>query len=135
MELTLTRTSRQAECTTGVLYLGKERMAHTLEPRWRDLGKEQKVAGQTAIPEGTYEICLEVSARFKRLMPYLMNVPGFTGILIHCGNTVADTEGCILVGKRSVNDRLSMSRSAFNKLFARLKEAWDRGENILIKVV
>ena len=91
MELTLTRTSRQAECTTGVLYLGKERMAHTLEPRWRDLGKEQKVAGQTAIPEGTYEICLEVSARFKRLMPYLMNVPGFTGILIHCGNTVADT--------------------------------------------
>ena len=135
MELTLTRTSRQAECTTGVLYLGKERIAHTLEPRWRDLGKEQKVAGQTAIPEGTYEICLEVSARFKRLMPYLMNVPGFTGILIHCGNTVADTEGCILVGKRSVNDRLSMSRSAFNKLFARLKEAWDRGENILIKVV
>lgn len=134
MELTLTRTSRQAECTTGVLYLGKERMAHTLEPRWRDLGKEQKVAGQTAIPEGTYEICLEVSARFKRLMPYLMNVPGFTGILIHCGNTVADTEGCILVGKRSVNDRLSMSRSAFNKLFARLKEAWDRGEPIILKV-
>ena len=134
MELTLTRTSRQAECTTGVLYLGKERMAHTLEPRWRDLGKEQKVAGQTAIPEGTYEICLEVSARFKRLMPYLMNVPGFTGILIHCGNTVADTEGCILVGKRSVNDRLSMSRSAFNRLFARLKEAWDRGEPIILKV-
>ena len=134
MELTLTRTSRQAECTTGVLYLGKERMAHTLEPRWRDLEKEQKVAGQTAIPEGTYEICLEVSARFKRLMPYLMNVPGFTGILIHCGNTVADTEGCILVGKRSVNDRLSMSRSAFNKLFARLKEAWDRGEPIILKV-
>ena len=109
-------------------------MAHTLEPRWRDLGKEQKVAGQTAIPEGTYEICLEVSARFKRLMPYLMNVPGFTGILIHCGNTVADTEGCILVGKRSVNDRLSMSRSAFNRLFARLKEAWDRGEPIILKV-
>ena len=134
MELTMTRTSRQAECTTGVLYLGKERMAHTLEPRWRDLGKEQKVAGQTAIPEGTYEICLEVSARFKRLMPYLMNVPGFTGILIHCGNTVADTEGCILVGKRSVNDRLSMSRSAFNRLFARLKEAWDRGEPIILKV-
>ena len=134
MELTLTRTSRQAECTTGVLYLGKERIAHTLEPRWRDLGKEQKVAGQTAILEGTYEICLEVSARFKRLMPYLMNVPGFTGILIHCGNTVADTEGCILVGKRSVNDRLSMSRSAFNKLFARLKEAWDRGEPIILKV-
>ena len=135
MELTLTRTSRQAECTTGVLYLGKERMAHTLEPRWRDLGKEQKVAGQTAIPEGTYEICLEVSARFKRLMPYLMNVPGFTGILIHCGNTVADTEGCILVGKRCTDNALKMSRSAFNKLFARLKEAWDRGENILIKVV
>lgn len=135
MKLTLTRTSRQEGFTTGVLYADKELIGYTLEPQWRDLRKEKKVNGQTAIPEGTYEIRLMFSPRFVRAMPYLLEVPGFTGIMIHCGNTIADTRGCILIGKRHTPDTLVQSRSAFNKLYARLAEAEQQGEPISITVI
>ncbi len=134
MELTLIRTSRQEKFTTGVLYAGKELMGYTLEPQWRDLRKEEKVMGQTAIPEGVYEIRLALSPRFMRLMPYLQNVPGFTDVMIHCGNTVEDTRGCVLIGKRSKWDTLVQSRSAFNKLYARLEAAEEAGEPVAITV-
>ena len=78
----------------------------TLEPRVIDLdmsGKfeddEVKVMKETAIPYGKYKITLRKSPRFKRILPYLHDVPHFEGILIHRGNTLEDTAGCILVGK------------------------------------
>ena len=132
--LTLTRTSRQEGFTTGALYEGDELLGHTLEPQWRDLKTEKKVDGKTAIPEGTYEIRLFMSPRFGRLMPYLMDVPGFTGILIHCGNTVTDTKGCILVGMRGVNGTLRMSRATFKKLYERLFAAYEHGEKIMLTI-
>lgn len=53
--------------------------------RWRidgrDLDKEGKVMHETAIPEGTYEVIVNVSVRFKRKLPLLLDVPYFTGIL------------------------------------------------------
>ena len=75
-----------------------------------------KVPGQTAIPAGRYSVCLTMSARFGRVLPLLVGVPGFSGIRIHTGNVIDDTEGCILVGRRRSGVRIAESRMAFRKL-------------------
>lgn len=134
MKLRLIRTSMQEEFTTGVLYAGDEMMAHTLEPKQRDLSAEPKVWGRTAIPPESYRVVLARSARFKRKMPYLMNVPHFSGVMIHCGNTVADTRGCILVGERAEQGKLKNSRATFGRLYTLLEKADEAGESITITI-
>ncbi len=108
--------------TIGTLYVDGVFECWTLEDRARE---GPKVYGKTAIPEGTYKVIITPSARFKRDLPLLMDVPGFTGVRIHPGNTAADTEGCILVGQeyKIGSDFIGKSRIAFDALFARLKEA------------
>jgi hypothetical protein len=55
----------------------------------------------------------------------LLNVPGFEGILIHCGTTAADSAGCILVGENKVKGKVINSTATFQKLYSRLLEATD----------
>lgn len=120
--LTLTRISRQEKCTIGILHEGGTILCYTLEPQWRDLEHEKKVMGRTAIPEGTYRIRMSPSKKFRRMMPYLMEVPNFTGVMIHPGNRVEDTEGCILVGERDKLNTLMYSRRTFERLYETLFE-------------
>jgi hypothetical protein len=70
----------------------------------------------------------------KGKLPRLVNVPGYQGILIHIGNTVKDTEGCILVGVRISGGVLRSSTDTFNALYARLAKAHLAGEKISIHV-
>ena len=97
----------------------------TIEPTWRKLkSKADKVAGQTAIPAGTYDVILQYSPKYGRIMPRLLNVPYFEGILIHSGNTAEDTRGCILVGRRlsgSMKGYIQMSRVTFAELLGKLE--------------
>ena len=95
MEITLKRVTFSPKFTIGRLEIGTTTI-WTLEDPVR---KGPKVYGQTAIPAGRYDVIWNVSNRFKRVMPLLLNVPGFEGIRIHTGNTVDHTEGCILLGQ------------------------------------
>ena len=107
--------------TVGKMYLDGQYECYTLEDVVR---KGAKVNGQTAIPIGTYNVIINHSNRFNRDLPLLENVPNFTGVRIHAGNTSAHTEGCILVGTTwSGKDFIGNSRVAFNKLFEKLKKA------------
>ena len=109
-------------------------MCDTLEDRVRPEG--EKVYGKTAIPEGTYEVKLTHSPRFKKILPEILNVPNFSGIRIHSLNKAEESEGCIGVGEWNGKDTnwISNSRIIFNKLFALLEEANNNKEKITITI-
>lgn len=93
-----------------------------------------KIAGRTAIPAGRYRVALTFSPRFRRLMPELRNVPGFTGIRIHSGNLPKDTEGCLLLGMSKGAGRVLQSVEACAKLQARIQAELARGEATWIEI-
>jgi len=134
MNLVLTRFDFQAKCTIGKLDVGPLH-CYTLEDVDRHLEDGgEKVYGQTAIPRGLYKVIVTFSNRFNRELPLLVDVPGYEGVRIHPGNTDADTEGCILVGRSYGNDFVGNSRGTFNALFDQLDAAYQRGEEITIEV-
>ena len=55
-------------------------------------------------------------------------------MLIHCGNTAKDTEGCILVGENKKVGLVMNSTQTFKRLYPLLKEADGRGELIYISI-
>lgn len=134
MELTLNGIFLGTVATIGELWVNNSHLCDTLEDRVRPEG--EKVYGQTAIPEGTYEVKLTYSPRFKKILPEILNVPNFSGIRIHTGNSSKDTEGCILVGTwdGKKEDWISDSKIAFNKLMSLLQEATDKKEPITITI-
>lgn len=99
----------------------------TLEPPRRNLlnggkwDKRLKVKGMTAIPEGRYLMRFTYSPKFGKRLFQLMDVPLFDGIRIHSGNSVKDTQGCILVGNNTKVGRLENSRAVLFKLEMMLK--------------
>lgn len=130
MKIDVVRRWFNEKATIGEMFLDGDilRQCYTLEDVIRDV----KVAGATAIPYGTYEVVINYSNRFKRLMPRLMNVPNYEGVLIHNGNTSDDTDGCILVGRSIVNGNfIGESRGAFNELYGKLVEAQKHGKMYL----
>lgn len=127
MELKLKRIWRK-KYTIGKLYIDGVYFCDTLEDRVIDLdmsGKfeddEVKVMKETAIPYGKYKITLRKSPRFKRILPYLHDVPHFEGVLIHRGNTLEDTAGCILVGENSKVGMVLNSKTYENRLVQMMK--------------
>jgi hypothetical protein len=129
MHLKVLRSAFTNRSTIGELYVDDAFECFTLE----DMARPVKVPGMTAIPEGVYVVSVSFSNRFRRLLPEIHNVPNYTGVRIHPGNTDTDTEGCILVGRAKAEDFIGNSRAAFDKLFARIQEA-ARREKIFIEV-
>lgn len=118
MKLELIRHALKADYTIGRLFIDGIYFCDTLEDTVRT---GPKVFGKTAIPQGTYKVQITYSNRFKELMPILVDVPGFSGIRIHPGNTAEDTHGCILVGKNTIKGRLTESRNTYYRLFNMLR--------------
>lgn len=125
-EPTLWPTPGQPGCTLGSLYVNGRWCCWTLEDELREQPGQPverwKVKGSTAIPSGTYEVQITRSARFKTDLPLLLDVPGFTGIRIHAGNTHKDTSGCLLVGlRRGELGFIGMSQVALRKVLDTLR--------------
>lgn len=119
MKLVLRRVAFRSTYTIGRLYINDIKFCDTIEDTVRKDGK--KVPGLTAIPAGTYEVKLSWSPRFKKTLPLLLDVPGFSGVRIHSGNTEKDSEGCIIVGNNDKVGWVSNSRATMNRLMERLK--------------
>ncbi|MBO7313563.1 MAG: hypothetical protein J6U48_04985 [Alistipes sp.] len=143
MKLLLKRIALRDTYTIGKLYIDNHYFCDTLEDKVRDLNKdgdlndvgEGKVAGQTAIPYGTYKVTMDVqSPKFsqrasyawcKGYLPRLLNVPHFEGIMIHSGNDATHTAGCILVGENTVKGKVLNSMNTLKRLYDILKGADD----------
>lgn len=135
MKLTLKRIALRQTYTIGKLYIDDVYFCDTIEDTVRDLNKngkfdngEKKVHSKTAIPYGIYEIKWTYSPRFKKYTPQLMNVPSFEGIRIHAGNTSADTEGCLILGKNKQVGKVINSRATINKFYPIIKNACSNGK-------
>lgn len=133
MRLTLVREPSAHGATIGRLSVDGVLDCYTCEDVTRP--GQPKVPGETAIPEGVYRVVITHSARFKRPLPLLLDVPGFTGIRIHPGNTAGDTEGCILPGLGRLEDRVTHSRIAFENLYSKIRAALAGGEDVWIEIV
>lgn len=137
-ELLLRRTYRGKEYTIGKLYRitktnKQEYVCDILEDPVRNkigcaINRFIKIYSKTAIPYGTYEIIRTQSNRFKKVLPELLNVPHFSGVRIHSGNTAADTEGCLLPGRNTVKGMVTDSRKTFASLDMWIAENLKKGK-------
>ncbi len=81
---------------------------------------DKKVYGKTAIPDGRYKVILTMSNRFKRIMPLLLDVPNFSGVRLHGGNTAENSHGCPLIAFNT--DKVKIWGSAEKALTKKLQE-------------
>ena len=116
--------------TIGKLAIDGLFQCYTLEDAVRDV----KIAGQTAIPAGTYRVVITESQRFKMPLPLLLDVPNFTGVRIHSGNTAADTAGCILVGLQREADTIRESHLAMGIVFDKIKKALEANDTVTLTI-
>lgn len=152
MKLTLERTFKGPNYTIGKLYINDVYECDTLEDTDRGLTSQmpiseielKKVYGKTAIPTGTYKIDMTtVSPKFKDrvwakpykgILPRLIDVKGYSGVLIHVGNKAEDTLGCILVGENKVKGQVVNSTATFYELMTMLLKAQSAGETIELTI-
>lgn len=143
MKILVKRIAKLPTYTIGRMYIDNQYICDTIEDTDHNLTqtmplseiKKKKVYGETAIPTGTYKVVMNViSPKFKNRvwakpyggkLPRLLDVPGYDGVLIHVGNTVQDSLGCILVGENKVKGKVINSTITFNKVMSILLKAKD----------
>ena len=153
MEIKVDRKWKKEDYTVGRLYIDDEFFCNTMEDTDRGIDQDmpdwmirsKKIPTRTAVPTGRYKVTMNVvSPKFSQKqfykdfcngkVPRLLDVKGFEGILIHCGNTHANSAGCILVGHNTIKGKLTDSQETFKKLYAIMKKASDKGEEIFITI-
>jgi len=117
--------------TSGVLYVDGIKYCYTMED---SVHSGPKIPGKTAIPAGEYQVIINRSRRFGKLMPLLISVPEFRCIRIHKGNTPADTSGCILVGAARGSGKIWDCTPAYDTLFREIELALLKSERVRILV-
>lgn len=122
--------------TLGALYLADARLGYTVEDEDRHLEVDPsgKVYGRTCIPRGRYKVIVDYSQHFNKILPHILDVPGFDGIRIHGGNRAEDSLGCVILGQVRTEDGVAKCAGAIDRLIQLLSVAEDRGETCWITV-
>ncbi|MEK8034174.1 DUF5675 family protein [Ideonella sp. DXS29W] len=128
MQILVDRFLSDSDTTISHVTVDGQFVCFGLEDEYR----ADKVAHETRIPAGEYHVGVRTAGKhhtqykaqfpdIHRGMLHVQDVPGFEFILIHCGNTQADTSGCLLVGTGAVTDpgnmSISSSRIAYRKFY------------------
>ena len=107
--------------------------------------RERKIKHETCIPASSYRLKLRafgpnIYERYRKRWPLwhkevfeLENVPNYTDILIHCGNTEDHSSGCLIVGAQpsNINQKklvVSSSRTTYKQLYTRIYNYVKRGD-------
>lgn len=143
MEIIVHRIAKKEHYTIGRLYVNGEYVCDTLEDAVRDV----KIKHKTAIPAGRYKVAMTIvspkynnpkykwAMRYGGKLPRLLDVPNYEGILIHVGNTVNDTSGCLLVGENKIVGQLVNSTKTFYRLMDEyMVPARERKEEVWIEI-
>ena len=146
MKLQVVRTQFGTDATNGLLFVNGLFECYTLEDQYQAV----KVMHETCIPEGTYDIKFRTVGGFhekykKRYgndhygMLHLQDVPNFTYILIHAGNTDEHTSGCLIVGETqqdldiSDDGFIGHSGKAYLKLYNKVAKQLLQGKDVTIE--
>jgi hypothetical protein len=146
MKLQVIRTQFGTDATNGLLFIDGIFECYTLEDQYQAV----KVMHETCIPEGTYDIKFRTVGGFhekykKRYgndhygMLHLQDVPNFTYILIHAGNTDEHTSGCTLLGETqqdldiSDDGFIGHSGKAYLKLYKKVAKELLTGKDVTIE--
>lgn len=134
MQILVDRFISDSDTTISHVSVDGQFVCFGLEDEYR----ADKVANETRIPAGQYRVAVRTAGKhhqqyklqfpdIHRGMLQVLDVPGFDYILIHCGNTQADTAGCLLVGTGAVTDNgnmsISNSRLAYRKFYPMVIDA------------
>ena len=146
MKLQVVRTQFGTDATNGLLFVNGLFECYTLEDQYQAV----KVMHETCIPEGTYDIKFRTVGGFhekykKRYgadhygMLHLQDVPNFTYILIHQGNSDEHTSGCLILGETQQDLDLSddgfigHSGVAYSKLYKKVAKELLLGKSVTIE--
>ena len=146
MKLTVVRTQFGTDATNGILLVDGQFECYTLEDQYQAV----KVMHETCIPEGTYNIQFRTVGGFHTKykerygaahygMLHLQDVPNFTYILIHAGNTDEHTSGCLIVGETqqdldiSDDGFIGHSGKAYLKLYNKVAKELLLGKSVTIE--
>ena len=148
MKIELIRYSDNGDDTLGLLFIDGFFQCYTLEDEFRNV----KVAGETRIPAGDYEIGFRESDspmtdKYRKIYPdffdyhiHIKDVPNFQFVYIHHGNDDDDTDGCILLGDSAQSNtvgqgKIGYSRNAFTKFYKKVWKALKSGEKVSITII
>jgi hypothetical protein len=146
MKLQVVRTQFGKDATNGLLFIDGIFECYTLEDQYQAV----KVMHETCIPEGKYNIEFrktggfhaKYSERYKNAhygMLHIQDVPNFTYILIHTGNTDEHTSGCLIVGETQQDLEISKdgfvgsSSVAYKKMYAKVAGQLLQGKKVTIE--
>ncbi len=140
IDIDLYRIFDDGRATLGLLFVDDLKHCFTLEDEFREV----KVAGETRIPAGRYQIIPRTVGRFFDAYHHrwnhafaleLVDVPNFTNVMLHTGVNEDHTSGCVLVGYTAAIEgipTLNRSRDAYHALFLKIRDAVEAGSAWLI---
>lgn len=145
MDVLIIRTKFDEKWTQSHMYINDSYICDVIEPfdsgiynsdKKDTILSMKKKYGKIAIGYGVYSIALQYSSHFKRVLPYLNNVNGFSGIMQHNGNDVSASRGCQILGEVSNKDGYVVnSKNTVDDVVKRYSDAIESGDEIILTVV
>ena len=146
-EITVTKMTATSTRTISRLDIDGNPFCFILE----DAIRETKIPSETCIPAGRYQVIRRYHGRFyenyKSKFGHshvfeIAGIPNYSDVLIHIGNDIADTRGCLLTGRsvtfaRIGNPKITLADStgAYVALYDEITRQFDSGKEVFITVV